>query len=288
MFFHSKKQALEHFHSRFNHDEFTCKLNFHEIFNKYSYVANPISPTLIKQDNSAQASRLKETLMGFQKSKEDVLSKSENSAPKASSFAGDILLKAAKSPAKRAKKIEDEPLPDEAMKAVIASRAKRKKPVPYVREEFISVSTLNINQHDSDRPRCIYCGDHRSGIVRDHVVSVAWRGGLRHYDRRHTVPSCPQCNSLLGDKALHNIADRAAFLVGAIEHHERRYLFTVDRTAEELAELDHFLAISVKSAMFEKAVALQRIEYAKQVAAGYYDYATIRHLVKQGREISGE
>jgi len=285
MFFHSKKQALEHFHSRFNEDEFTCNLNFHEIFNKYSYVANPISPTLTKQHNPAQAPSPKETSIGFQKSKADVLSKSENFAPKASSLAADLLSKAAKSPAKRARKIEDEPLPDEAMKAVIASRAKRKKPVPYVREEFTSVSTLNINQHDSDRPRCIYCGDHRSGIVRDHVVSVAWRGGVRHYDRRHTVPSCPQCNSLLGDKPLHNIADRAAFLVGAIEHHERRYLFTVDMTAEELAELDHFLAISVKSAMFEKAVALHRIEYAKQVAAGYYDYATIKHLVKQGREI---
>ncbi|XUM25763.1 hypothetical protein ACQ86C_14910 [Enterobacter asburiae] len=87
---------------------------------------------------------------------------------------------------------------------------------------------------------------------------------------------------------MHNIADRAAFLVGAIEHHERRYLFTVDRTPEELAELDHFLAISVKSAMYEKAIALKRIEYAKQVAAGYYDYATIKHLVKQGREIPEE
>lgn len=288
MFFHSKKEALEHFHSHFDGDEFTCNLIFHNIFNKYSYIADPIPPTLTKQDNPVQKPLLKETSLRIQKSKADVPYKSENSVPKVSSFATDILLKAARNPAKRAKKIEDEPLPDEAMKAVIASRAKRKKPVPYVREEFTSASTLNINQHDSDRPRCIYCGDHRSGIVRDHVVSVAWRGGVRHYDRRHTVPSCPQCNSLLGDKPLHNIADRAAFLVGAIEHHERRYLFTVDRTAEELAELDHFLSISVKSAMYEKAIALQRIEYAKQVAAGYYDYATIKHLVKQGRDIPEE
>jgi 5-methylcytosine-specific restriction endonuclease McrA len=198
------------------------------------------------------------------------------------------LLKAEKKPTKKIIIIEDEPLSEEAIKAVIAGRAKRKKPVPYIREEFPSASALNINQHDSDRPRCIYCGDYNSGIVRDHVVSVAWRGGVRNYDRRHTVPSCPQCNNLLGDKPLHNVADRAAYLVSAIERHERRYLSTVDITDEELAELDHFLAVSIRSAMYEKAMALQRIEYAKQVAAGYYDYATIKHLVKQGKEIPEE
>ncbi|RCX06226.1 MULTISPECIES: HNH endonuclease [Kosakonia] len=289
MFFRSRKQALEHFNSLYSDDEFNCSILFYEIFSKYSYVAEPIPPTNTNQINSIKkVTFLKEASSSFNKSSIDTVRKSKKTAPKSSSVVKDDLFRTDKLQANRIKKIEDEPLSDEAIKAVIACRAKRKQPVPYVYEELSSTSLLNINQHDSDRPRCIYCGDSKSGIVRDHVVSVAWRGGVRHYDRRHTVPSCPQCNSLLGDKPLHNIADRAAFLVAAIERHERKYLLTVDRTVEELAELDHFLAISVRSAMYEKALALQRIEYAKQVAAGYYDYATIKHLVKQGREIPEE
>lgn len=284
MAFITKEQALEHFHSRFTEDKFKCTVK--KISGGYAYVATPIPQIDTGQRGAEQQEVIQKTVsVDLFSSTQDRLFLAKKSEPKRRSLATDALLNAEKLPTKKVLKIEDEPLSDEAIKAVISSRAKRKKPVPYVREEFTSSSSLNINQHDSDRPRCIYCGDYNSGIVRDHVVSVAWRGGVRHYDRRHTVPSCPQCNSLLGDKPLHNIADRAAFLVGAIEHHERRYLFTVDRTAEELAELDHFLAISVRSAMYEKAIALQRIEYAKQVAAGYYDYATIKHLVKQGREI---
>jgi len=286
MFFHSKKQALEHFNSRYSEEEFICVIKFHEIFNKYSYV---IEPNTLTQNQTPQPTKEalppKKESTNLNKSIKYTITQSKKPPSKFGPFPTDESLETKVNRGKRSRNVDDESLSDEAIKAVIASRAKRKKPVPYVREELISKSTLNINQHDNDRPRCIYCGDYRSGIVRDHVVSVAWRGGVRHYDRRHTVPSCPQCNSLLGDKPLHNIADRAEFLVGAIEHHERRYLLTVDRTAEELAELDHFLAISVKTAMYEKAIALLRIEYAKQVAAGYYDYATIKHLVKQGRDI---
>lgn len=287
MFFHSKKQALEHFNSRYSEEEFICVIKFHEIFNKYSYVVEPGTLTQNQTSHPAKEalSPTKTSSIKTNKSMHYAHNQSRKSPSKFGPFSTDELLESKVNRGKRSKNEGDEPLSDEAIKAVIASRAKRKKPVPYVREELSSTSTLNINQHDNDRPRCIYCGDYRSGIVRDHVVSVAWRGGVRHYDRRHTVPSCPQCNNLLGDKPLHNIADRAAFLVGAIEHYERRYLLTVDRTAEELAELDHFLAISVKTAMYEKAIALLRIEYAKQVAAGYYDYATVKHLVKQGRDI---
>lgn len=287
MAFTTREQALEYFRRRYDEDKFSCTVN--EILGGYAFIATPISQANIDLTITEQQSIAKNPATeGFRSSVSSRLYVAKKNVTKLSPPASSSLLKAEKKPAKRTEIIEDEPLPDEAIKAVIASRAKRKKPVPYVREELTSTSTLNINQHNTDRPRCIYCGDYRSGIVRDHVVSVAWRGGVRHYDRRHTVPSCPQCNNLLGDKPLHNIADRAAFLVGAIEHHERRYLFAVDRTAEELAELDHFLAISVKSAMYEKAIASQRIEYAKQVAAGYYDYATIKHLVKQGRDIPNE
>ncbi len=279
------EQALESFRRRYNENEFTCIVN--KISSGYVYIVKPKSKVKHNQNNCSQMDNAKKVnLVSLSESLVDTPVYVKKTTPAVSSLATAALSKVKTLPIKKTKNIEDETVSDEAIKAVIACRAKRKKPVPYVREEFTANAALNINQHDSERPRCIYCGDYRSGIVRDHVVSVAWRGGVRHYDRSHTVPACPQCNSLLGDKPIHNIADRAAFLIGAIAHHERRYLCTVDRTQDELAEMDHFLAISVKSAMYEKAVALQRIEYAKQVAAGYYDYATIKHLVKQGREIS--
>jgi len=289
MFFHSKEQVLEHFHSRFNNNEFTCIIKFHEIFGKYSYAIEPNSTKFAQQDSQVNnPSYLTQPSSKRNKSIIGTLSTSSKPALEAGLFIDNASSKSKNKSVKSSIEVEDEQLSDEAIRAVVASKAKRIKPVPYIREDFSSTSTLNINQNDSERPRCIYCGDYNSGIVRDHVVSVAWRGGKRHYDRRHTVPSCPQCNNLLGDKPLHNIADRAAFLVGAIERHERRFLNTADRTAEELAELDHFLAITLKSAMYEKAMALQRIEYAKQVSAGYYDYATIKYLIKQGKEIPEE
>lgn len=281
MAYSTMEEAMESFRNRYNENEFNCTVN--KISSGYVYIVKPKSKIEKNQSNRSQIANSKKATSS---SLIEPLS-NKKPASRVNSLATEDLEKVKNLPIKKSKNIvEDEPVSEEAIKAVIACRAKRKKTVPYVREEFPSVSTLNINQPDLDRLRCIYCGDYRSGIVRDHVVSVAWRGGVRHYDRGHTVPSCPQCNSLLGDKPIHNIADRAAFLIGAIEHHERRYLFTADRTQDELAEMDHFLAISVKNAMYEKAVALQRIEYAKQVAAGYYDYATIKHLIKQGREVS--
>ncbi len=289
MFFRNKKQALDHFHSRYDEYEFTCIIKFHGIFGKYSYAVESNSTNFTQHDNLVNnPPSLNKTSRIYSKSVTGSESKSNTIISEVSTFIAKPASKPTNKSAKSIIEVEDEQLSDEAIKAVIASKAKRIKPVPYVRDDFSSTSTLNINKNDSERPRCIYCGDYNSGIVRDHVVSVAWRGGKRHYDRHHTVPSCPQCNNLLGDKPLHNIADRAEFLVSAIERHERRFLNTADRTAEELAELDHFLAITLKSAMYEKAVALQRIEYAKLVSAGYYDYSTIKHLVKQGREIPEE
>lgn len=291
MFFHSMKQALEHFNNCYDEDEFNCIIKFHEIFGKYSYVVEKINPSYEQQNKLINNNpSLPPPSSSYNQSITIKAPKKNETASKFGPFITDAAINKKNKPVKSTGEScpDDELLSDEAIRAVVASKARRKKPVPYAREHFSSTSTININQNDSERPRCIYCGDYNSGIVRDHVVSVAWRGGKRHYDRRHTVPSCPQCNNLLGDKPLHNIADRAAFLVDAIERHERRYLNTVDRTTEELAELDHFLAMTLKSAMYEKALALQRIEYAKQVSAGYYDYATIKHLVKQGREIPEE
>lgn len=284
MAYKTQKQALDSFRRRYSEDEYTCTIS--KIIIGYVYVATPIAKAKAKSNPHSETPVSRREATVIRESFAAPAIKAKEPLAKVNSFATAALSKAQTQVVKKTAKIDDKPTSDEAIKAVIASRARRKKPVPYVREEFTSVSTLNINQHDTDRPRCIYCGDYRSGIVRDHVVSVAWRGGVRHYDRSHIVPSCPQCNSLLGDKPLHNIADRAAFLIKAIAHHERKYLSTVDRTSEELAEMDHFLAISVKSALYEKGVALLRIEYAKQVAAGYYDYATIKHLVKQGKELS--
>lgn len=148
--------------------------------------------------------------------------------------------------------------------------------------EDVDLSCLNDTNNNH---HCIYCGDNCSGLQRDHVVSMAWRGGSRHYGKGHTVPSCPECNSILGDKAIHSIMERAEYLVTGIAKRNKSSLNAQFFTEEELEGLDPLLRREVIFGMQDKARIKRRINYASLVANGFYSFNKIKGLMKQGKEI---
>lgn len=148
--------------------------------------------------------------------------------------------------------------------------------------EDVDLSCLNDTNNNH---HCIYCGDNCSGLHRDHVVSMAWRGGSRHYGRGHTVPSCPECNSILGDKSIHSIMERAEYLITGIAKRNKASLNAQFFTEDELQELDPLLRREVIFGMQDKARIKRRINYASLVANGYYSFQKIKGLMKQGKEI---
>lgn len=148
--------------------------------------------------------------------------------------------------------------------------------------EDIDLSDLNDANNNH---HCIYCGDNCSGLQRDHVVSMAWRGGSRHYGKGHTVPSCPECNSILGDKAIHSIMERAEYLITGIAKRNKASLNAQFFTEEELQELDPLLRREVIFGMQDKVRIKRRINHASLVANGFYSFQKIKGLIKQGKEI---
>lgn len=171
--------------------------------------------------------------------------------------------------------VETLPIIDEAEEQKDHSEA-------YNELEDVDLSDLNDTNNNH---HCIYCGDNCSGLQRDHVVSMAWRGGSRHYGRGHTVPSCPECNSILGDRAIHSIMERAEYLVTGIAKRNKASLNAQVFTEEELLELDPSLRREVIYGMQDKARIKRRINYASLVANGFYSFHKMKGLMKQGKEI---
>lgn len=57
---------------------------------------------------------------------------------------------------------------------------------------------------------CIYCGE--IAEARDHVVPVSYSQTSRYYRRGTTVPSCAECNNLLGSISYHTVEERTQYL----------------------------------------------------------------------------
>lgn len=59
---------------------------------------------------------------------------------------------------------------------------------------------------------CVYCGALAHSV--DHVPAIRWAEalGTAHFDRLLLVRSCGPCNAALGDKPLHTLAERQAYL----------------------------------------------------------------------------
>lgn len=176
----------------------------------------------------------------------------------------------------------EQPLIDVSLLPIVEDEAIETELEIYNEEEEVNLSELN---ETNSNHHCTYCGDNCSGLQRDHVVSMSWRGGSRHYGRGHTVPCCPECNTILGDKAIHSIIERAAYLVEGIANRNRTCLNAKYFTEKELLAFDDDFRREVIYSMQDKVRVKRRINYAYLVAGGYYTFGKMKSLVKQGKDV---
>lgn len=111
------------------------------------------------------------------------------------------------------------------------------------------VFVAGIEDDDFKRSRvyaCIYCGDTTS-LTRDHVVSVSWTGHKRSYKKGDIVPACKECNAILGNKPLHCISKRAAYMAVALEKKYRRLINHPTWSEDELKEMSSRFRFTIKS-----------------------------------------
>lgn len=136
-----------------------------------------------------------------------------------------------------------------------------------MKEEILSF-VVDIEDNDFLRSRkfaCIYCGD-TTQRTRDHIISVAWRGYKRCYEVGDVVPSCRECNLLLGDIPLHCISSRADYISAKLEEKYRRFLKIPHWSEEELKEMTSQFQFSIKAAGDLKKYILARIHHSKLTA----------------------
>lgn len=117
---------------------------------------------------------------------------------------------------------------------------------------------------------CYYCGLPAESV--DHVVPQAlldeWirLGDLENYHkatrgRRLTVPSCQQCNSILGCKLDQTLEHRKLRLKARLRTKYQRVLGMPDWTPEELDKLGPRLREHVESGLRLRALARRRIAW---------------------------
>ena len=114
---------------------------------------------------------------------------------------------------------------------------------------------------------CTYCGG-LERPTRDHVVPEAIKrnGKGKRFDIGPIVPACHECNSLLGDRYLLTVRERAAYLLRRYRARYARLLATPEWTDEELDELGDRLRRVIIGAQMERADVLRRLNHLRLVA----------------------
>lgn len=130
----------------------------------------------------------------------------------------------------------------------------------------------------TDAPTCYYCGEPASDI--EHVIPRAFLRRIRavgdpqlladiglYSSRLKVVPSCKECNSLLGTKYFGTTLERRAFVQGRLRSRYRLDLAVPAWTGRELAELRGTLQRFVVEAQARKERIQRRVSGATFVAA---------------------
>lgn len=87
---------------------------------------------------------------------------------------------------------------------------------------------------------CTYCGVIRASTL-DHVVPISSFHSTRtrsSYARDKVIPSCSECNSLLGDVPFYTIGSRAGYLVTCYRERYKTQLAAKPWTEQELDQLE--------------------------------------------------
>lgn len=136
-----------------------------------------------------------------------------------------------------------------------------------------------FNTGEDDCPNkiaCFYCGD-TSSITRDHVIPIS-TVGARNYDARDVVPCCSECNSLLGNKSITTVEDRASYLAERLAKRYKSVLASEAFSEDELEGLGANLKSLISANMNYKSYVGYRISHCFKVACSLYEPESVSHL----------
>ena len=114
--------------------------------------------------------------------------------------------------------------------------------------------------------RCTYCGEPSDTM--DHVVPVSVNDVSREkakWSRKHVVPCCRECNSLLGSLYLLTVWERAGYIETKLESRYKKILNTPEWDPEDLSELGYKLRKDIQEKLEAKRVTLCRVQHAEWV-----------------------
>ena len=124
---------------------------------------------------------------------------------------------------------------------------------------------------------CFYCGDN-TAITRDHVIPVSFSSESRSYNQKDVVPCCRECNSLLGNRLLLTVEDRAMYLAEKLASRYGSTLRAYSYGSYELETFGSNLKSMLKANVNQKAFIVNRIDHCHKIAGSLFNEASISHL----------
>ena len=117
-----------------------------------------------------------------------------------------------------------------------------------------------------NRYDCVYCGmpcdtkDHVSPVSRDYT-------SRKHAptNQKNTIPSCRECNNLLGARLFLTVGDRASYLFSVYKTRLDKILSMPSWSKEELKSLKGRMRQYVKNSLKKKESAKSRINHIELV-----------------------
>ena len=113
---------------------------------------------------------------------------------------------------------------------------------------------------------CVYCGEASSCL--DHVIPYSYTSALSSGRRSGSadpgfrVPSCAQCNSILGDRIFANLVERKEYVNRRLKVRLERYSATVAWDESEMGGLGPNLRHSVEVMQAKRTIARDRLRYS--------------------------
>ena len=138
--------------------------------------------------------------------------------------------------------------------------------MPITREHIYSILNSKYRHIDNvNQDVCFYCGE--PGDTIDHVPSLyqAYCVGLDEIERQniqlYLIPSCRECNSLLGARPTTDPVDRRDDLKKLLQKRYKKFLNLPDWGIEELEELGPVMRKEVEDSMTIKTHIQRRLSW---------------------------
>ena len=128
---------------------------------------------------------------------------------------------------------------------------------------------------------CIYCGDIWRIEKHHYKESVANSGRKRTFGKKNTLPTCRECNALLGASNPSYI-DCCYILYEKVSTRHKNLLSMPSWTKEELHEISKNLRRKTKLAIFKKKIHMNRLEQLLKNAQSPLTYQHIKDIVLYG------